>query len=422
MEQIDLELLQRLAVALGIGLLIGLERGWKRRLDAEGSRVAGFRTNGLAGLLGGIFGLFAEEGGVLAFSVAFLAFAGVMALFYWREADNNEAEGDESVSATSALANLTAFALGGLAGAGGLQPAAALAVVVALLLAFKETLHGFLRRFTFEELRALLVLLAMTAVALPLLPDRGIGPWNAINPREIWILTILIAAISSAGYVASKLIGPRWGPLASAALGALVSSTAVTFAHARLARRHPEMHGVLLAGIVLAAAVMFVRVWAVAALLRADVAPHLALAAGAAVVVFLVAAAVILRGHLRAEMPAEVPIKKPFELRTVLLFGGLLAVASVLAAGLEAALGSSGLYVSSAIAGFADVDAAAISVLRLEADIPATVAALAILVAAATDSVFKVAAAWWIGGRQIGLPFAVATAAGLAAAGATFAL
>jgi uncharacterized membrane protein (DUF4010 family) len=415
MDAIDLDLLERLAVALGIGLLIGLERGWKRRLDAEGSRVAGFRTNGLAGLLGGIFGVFAEEGGVLAFAVAFLAFAGVMALFYWREGEN-EAERDEGVSATSALANLCAFALGGLAGAGALQPAAALAVVVALLLAFKDTLHGFLRRFTFEELRAVLGLLAMTAVALPLLPDQRIGPWNAINPREVWILTILIAAISSAGYVASKLIGPRWGPLASAALGALVSSTAVTFAHARLARRHPEMRSVLLAGILLAASVMFVRVWALGAILRPDVAPHLALASAAAVLVFLASAGLALRGQFRAEMPAELPIKKPFELPTVLLFGGLLALASVLAAGFEAAFGSRGLFLSSAIAGFADVDAAAISVLRLESNVAAATAATAILVAAAADSVFKVVAAWWIGGRALGFPFAVATAAALAAA------
>jgi uncharacterized membrane protein (DUF4010 family) len=98
---------------------------------------------------------------VLAFSVAFLAFAGVMSLFYWRE--GGESEG---VSATSALANLTAFALGGLAGAGALQAAAAFAVLVTLLLAFKETLQGFLRRFTFEELRAVLALLTMTAVLL----------------------------------------------------------------------------------------------------------------------------------------------------------------------------------------------------------------------------------------------------------------
>jgi uncharacterized membrane protein (DUF4010 family) len=417
MDQFQVDLFERLTVALGIGLLIGLERGWKRRLDEEGTRVAGFRTNGLAGLLGGIFGAMAESGGALAFALGFAAFSAVMAIFYLREAERSE-----DLSATSALANLMAFALGGLAGTGALQPAAAFAVLVTLLLAFKEALQGFLRRFTFEELRALLVLLAMTAVALPLLPDQAMGPWDAINPREVWVLTILIAAISSAGYVASKIIGPRWGPLASAALGAVVSSTAVTLSYSRLARRHPEMRPVLLAGILLAAAVMFVRVSVVVTILRPEVTIDLLVAFAGPLLVFLAGTAWALTRGARVELPEEVPIRKPFELRTVLFFGALLAAASVLAAGLEAGLGSRGLYVSAAVSGFADVDAAVLSVLRLDVGVSARVAATAILIAAGADSIFKAVAAWWIGGREVGLPFALATGIALATAGAAAAV
>lgn len=411
MDLLQFELFERLAVALGIGLLIGLERGWKRRLDATGTRVAGFRTNALAGLLGGIFGAVGERGGSLSFALGFVGFAAIMALFYWREGTFSR-----EVSATSAVASLSAFALGGLAGMGDLQTASAFAVIATLLLAFKDALQGFLRRFTFEELRAVLILLAMTAVALPLLPDQAMGPWNALNPRQVWIITILIAAMSFAGYVADRLIGPRWGPLVSAALGGLVSSTAVTIAYARMARTEPGARRVLIAGILVAASVMFMRVSVIAAIVRPAVAPSLLAYSLPAILVFSASAALIFPRAGSADAASEPPVRNPFELRTVLFFGALLAIASILAAGLQAAFGTSGLNVFSAVSGLADVDAATLGILRLGDTVAPVEASIAILIATASDSFFKAAASWWIGGRAVGLPVTGATILALAGA------
>ncbi len=404
MEQQQFEILGRLAVALGIGLLIGLERGWKRRLDEAGTRVAGFRTNALAGLLGGIFGVVGDEAGSATFALGFVGFAAVMGLFYWREARTST-----DVSATSAVASLCAFALGGLAGTGELQAASAFAVIATLLLAFKDALQGFLRRFTFEELRAVLILLAMTAVALPLLPDQAMGPWNALNPRQVWIVTILIAAMSFAGYVAGRLIGPRWGPLVSAALGGLVSSTAVTIAYSRIARTEPGARRVLVAGILVAASVMFLRVGVIAAIVRPAVAASVLAYCLPAVLVFIAAAALIFPKGKPAASGAEPPLRNPFELRTVLLFGALLAAASILAAALQSSFGAGGLNVFAAVSGLADVDAATLGILRLGSTVGAREAGIAILIAAASDSFFKAGASWWIGGREVGIPVTVAT-------------
>ena len=252
------ELVGRLAVALAIGLVIGIERGWKQRGEAEGERAAGLRTLALSGLLGGIWGalaLNAGQAGVIALALAFTAFTAAIAVFRYREMVH-----EKTFGATTVVAAMLAFALGALAVLGDKTAAAAAGVAAALLLALKSALHEWVKRLTWEELRAGLILAAMTVILLPLLPDRELSPTFPVNPHEIWLLTILIAALSFAGYVAIRLAGPSIGVLLSGLAGGLVSSTAVTLNMARLARADGERCNVFAAGVLAAGAVMMLRV------------------------------------------------------------------------------------------------------------------------------------------------------------------
>src|SRR5690606_37304293 len=170
-------------------------------------------------------------GSTLVLAAGFLGFA---VIFAWYQA--REAAHDETFSVTGVVAGLGVFALGALAVAGDYRAAAAGGAGLAAVLASRELLHGLLQRLSWVELRSALVLAVMTAIGLPLLPDRTLDPWGGFNPFEIWLFTVIVAAISYLGYIAVRVLGQSRGLLVSGITGALVSSTAVTVAFARHAR------------------------------------------------------------------------------------------------------------------------------------------------------------------------------------------
>jgi uncharacterized membrane protein (DUF4010 family) len=395
------DLFFRLCVALAIGLLIGVERGWKTREEAEGERATGLRTLALTGLLGGVMGAVgvATDNSGLVVALGFLAFAPVIAFFRYREMAH-----DGTYGATTVMAALVAFALGALAVLGEPAVAAATGVAASALLALKAVLHGWLKKLTWEELRAGLVLLAMTLILLPLLPDRAIGPYDAINPYELWLMTILIAAVSSAGYIALKWGGPSQGAVISGLGGGLVSSTAVTLAFSRLAREHPERLSALAAGTLLAGMTMMLRILVLVgavnpALLRWLVLPLVLAALGTGL-----SAAWHLRRAQEGRGGAPLELGNPFELTTVLEFGAFLAVVMVVAKAATAVAGGWGALALAAASGLADVDAITLTMSRIgTARITLETASGAILAAAATNTVAKAALAWIAGGRRSGV-------------------
>ena len=392
-----LDLAFRLGLALAIGFVIGLERGWRERDEEEGQRTAGLRTFTLIGLLGGVLGALSTGGDRSLLAAAFAILGAVLGVFLWREGQKHE-----DLSATTFVAALVTFALGAFAVLGDTTIAAGAAVATLLLLANKETLHGWLARITWLELRSGLLLAAMTFIALPLLPDRAIDPWQAINPHEIWLMTILIAAVSFAGYAAVKIAGPQRGLVLAATLGGLVASTAVTLSLARLARASAA-HVRMLSGAILAAgAVMLLRVLAVVALLNAPLASALAPVLLAGAVASGLIAAVLVGGHVQqtAGQSSDLVMRNPFEIGEVLRFGALLAVVMAAVALARQAYGDGGLFGVAAMSGLADVDALTLSAARL--DVPLTVAADAILIAIAVNTLAKTAYAGYAGGARIG--------------------
>jgi uncharacterized membrane protein (DUF4010 family) len=409
------ELIQRLTVALAIGLVIGIERGWKQRGEAEGDRAAGLRTHALAGLLGGIWGalaLAAGNWGGVALGLAFAAFTATIALFRYREMQH-----DETFGATTVVATMVAFALGALAVMGDMTAAAAAGVAAALLLALKAGLHEWLKRLTWEELRAGLILAAMTVILLPLLPDRELARWFPINPREIWLLTILIAALSFAGYLAIRFAGPKLGVLLSGLAGGLVSSTAVTLNMARLASEHHDREKLFAAAIMLASAVMMLRVIILIGIINVALLQIIALPLALAALAQAGVAGLFGNGARNdAQAANALELRNPFELRVVLEFGAILAIVMALTKGIAAWAGSEGAFALAAISGLVDVDAISLSLARLApGGLDERSAGLAILVAVTANSAAKVGLAMTAGGLRLGKLLAWGLAAALAA-------
>ncbi|SCY66294.1 MgtC/SapB family protein [Microvirga guangxiensis] len=415
----DTSLLLRLAVAIAIGLLIGLERGWQQREEAEGERTAGLRTYTLVALLGALSAILAGYTSPVFLGLSFLGFALAFGAFAWLEAKT-----ERNFSVTSVVAALITFSLGAYAVLGDLQVAIATGVAATLILALKQPLHSWLRRMTWLEIRSVLILLAMTFLALPLLPNRPVDPWEAINPAEIWLLAIIIAAISFAGYIAIRIMGSRAGVALAALAGGLASSTATTMTLARMAREHPAASPLLAAGILLAGFVMVARVLVVASALNNALLLPLAWPLGVAGAVLLGAAGFLffMHGKGSKEHP-DLQIKNPFDLGMALQLAGLIAIISLLTKIIGNTVGNAGLTVLAALSGIADVDAITLSFARLSQNgIGVGTAALGIGIAAAVNTAVKAGMAFSLGTAKAGWIVTGTSVASILAGGAAFAL
>lgn len=424
----DLVAFHRLGVALGIGLLVGAERHWRLREEEAGRRTAGVRTFGLSGLGGGLAAMLADalpgrdgaSAGILL-GLCFLGHAAAVLLY-----DLREAAAEQRFSVTTAVAAQVTFLLGALAVLGDPRVAGAAAVAMTGLLAARESLHGFVARLRWVELRSAVVLLAMTLVALPLVPDRPIGILGGLNPARVWLLAIVLAAIGFTGYVAMRLVGAGAGQAIAGAAGGLVSSTAVTVANARSAALRPAEESALAAGALVSGGVSHARTAVLAMIGAGAVGVMLAPALAVGAVLQGVAGLWLLRRpHGAAELTAGEggAIGNPFELKSVLKFALLLAVVGLLAEFAGKYLGQGAVLAVAAVTGLTDVDSVTLGMTALVPDrMPADLAAMAVVVALGSNGVAKTAYAMALGSRGYGLRFALGTLPALAAAGAVLLL
>ena len=389
-----------LGVALAIGLLIGVERGWKEREAKEGSRVAGVRTYGLIGLLGGGSALLAEEFGSVVLGLAFIGVAGALTTVYVV----NLPRGDADVGITSLVTGLLTFVFGVLAVMGEVAIAAASAVVTTLLLSYKPVLHHWVSALEAKELRAVIKLLLISVVLLPILPNQGYGPWQALNPYAIWWMVVLIAAISFVGYFAIKIAGARRGTVFTGLFGGLASSTALTLHFSRMSHRNSALAPMLAMGILLACGTMFPRMVLVASVLNADLFKLLLVPGAVMALLTYVPALLYWRAELHKKTEAVSPLKNPLELKTALSFGLLLALVMLLGKALQNWFGEVGVLALAAASGIADVDAITLSLARMsQDDLVLAIAVTGIVIAAAVNSLVKGGMATFVGGRKIGL-------------------
>jgi uncharacterized membrane protein (DUF4010 family) len=422
--------LPRLLVALLVGLLIGLDR--ERAEDRKQQKLfAGIRTFPLIALTGAGLALLPAALGPGPLIVGFIAVVAIVVVSYQASCKAGH------VGATTEFAALATYALGALAGSGQMMVAGAAGVAVAVLLAIKPRIERLSRAMTDEELAAVLQLAVISAIVLPLLPDQGYGPWDVWNPRKIWMVVVLVSAVSFAGFVAVRWKGDKAGLYWAAGLGALVSSTATTVAmsqrSAELGADSPQRNR-LVAATVLASVVMCGRLLALVAAVRPPLLGHLAIPLGAMMLVGLTAVVVFHRlGGQREAGTGSKPqedkprgFSNPFSLKSAITFALLFAAILLLVRASEAWLGARGTLLAALLAGLVDVDAITVALSRQAHAGALAATTLAVVAACASNNLFKAGTAVFVGRGKFragaaGSLLAMA-AVGVAAAGVMAAL
>lgn len=405
--------LTAIGLALALGLLVGVQRGWALRAEQDGARFAGIRTFGLLGLVGGIAGALQQRAEGLA-TVLLAATAALVVLGYWRSTQRNP-----SISGTASLVGLLTMACGFLAGSGSYALASAATGVMVLVLALRNQLHGWVRALEESEVLAIARFALIALVILPLLPDTPFGPYGAWRPRELWMVVVLVCGFSLAGYVAARRLGASQATLATAAAGAMVSSTAVTASLADQMRRNDGDPAVLNAGIALASAVMFARVMALTGALAGFALPMLAVWAVPGMIVSLFGTALLLRRRRDGTHSGggAMQLRNPFAITPALVLMVLVMVLSVAAHWVLARFGDAGLVTVLALSGVVDVDSAIITMGHLPGGTiaPAT-AALVLMLPVLLNTLFKAGTALGMAGWRQAWPGAAVLAASCLAA------
>ena len=380
----------RFGASLGIGLLIGLER------ERNPAAKAGVRTFALVALAGTLAAVLDQRlAGPWTTAVGVAAIAGMLIAAYSREPSQ------EDPGTTTVAAATVCYLLGSLAGLGETALAGALAIAVTALLYFKPEIEGFSTALKRHEQVSLLQFLVVTFIVLPILPDRGYGPYEALNPRNIWLMVVLVSGIGLASYVALRIAGERHGVAAAGILGGLVSSTATTMLYARRSRESEAMERVAFAVVPLANLVPLARVAVFAAVLAPRILYALAPVLGAALAAGVAVAAFAIRRTEKDHAAALPESRNPAELGTALRFGALYAVVLLASAWLSDLAGERGLYAAALTSGLADIDAITLSTLNLfgEGRLPASSAVAAIGLAYVANVAFKLSVLLWFNRR-----------------------
>lgn len=407
------DLLHRLGIAVASGLLVGVERHWREREGAAGTRTAGIRSFAVIGLLGGLSGAIAatagRDAGLLMLGLVFLGLTGAMVALRLREA-----AAEQSFSVTGVLAAQATFAIGALAVVGDPRVAGAAAVALTALLAARELLHGFVRRLRWAELRSAVLLLSMTFVAMPLVPDRGFAALGGLNPAKVWRFAVVLATVSFVGYLAVRIMGQARGRLLAGAATGLVSSTAATLTAAR-ASKEMEADASLAAGALVAGGVAWLRTAALAWWVAPGMARLLLPALIAGALVQGAAALLLARGNTNGA--PEPSTANPFQLTSVLKMALLLAAVALAAEFAAARFGGLGLGVVAAISGLADMDAVTLSMGDIARGAAGPgLAAQAVGIAVAVNTIAKAAYAVALGRQGFALRFGAGSLAAIAAA------
>lgn len=385
----------RFAAAILIGALIGLEREFVQQRSGDAD-FAGIRTFSLITLVGAVTAYLSQQLGILVFVAGYL---GLILLIWASHLGDLYRGGAEGI--TTEVVALLAPLLGAMVIWGPAALAGALGVVTALILALKPTLHGLTARMSPTDLRATLEFALISAVVLPILPDMRYGPFEVLNPREIWLLVVLVSAISFFGYLLIKRLGPQRGLGLVGLLGGLVSSTAVTLSFSGRSKEESRLAPALAIGIALASTVLFPRVLIEVVAVNADLLPRVVVPVGSMLLAGLLGAWISWRRHQEHGSSGEpgVALRNPLNLRTAIGFGSLFAVVLMVVRAAEEYFGDAGVYVASALAGLADVDAITLSASDLAArgQLAPQVAANSILLAVLVNTGSKAVLASAIG-------------------------
>jgi uncharacterized membrane protein (DUF4010 family) len=382
---VDLQLAFRFAVALGLGVLLGLER---QRTYTREEGFAGVRTFALIALLGAITAFLqsALDLNWLA-AAAFAAVALLILVSYAITAQRGD------IGITTEVTALLTFLLGGLAVWGHVGLAAAVAVASLLLLSLRDWLHRLAARIESSDVEATLKFAIITLIILPLLPNQNFGPppLDVLNPYKIWLMVVLISGLNFISYILVKVMGQEHGLGLTGLLGGLVSSTAVTLGFSQRSKQEPALAPAFALGILVAWTVMFFRVVIEVGVVNFALATRLALGVGLMGGVNLLICLFLWRRNRTRETGTVSSGHNPFELGEAIKFGLLFGAITFAAKAAEVYLGAAGLYLAGAVAGLSDVDAISLSMANLAAANPsgAGVAARTVIIAVLSNTLVK---------------------------------
>lgn len=397
------------STALGIGLLIGMER--ERRPDS----AAGLRTFALVSMLGCLFALLGERagGGPWMLAAGLLVIAGAMI------ASNFSTQQEEQYRGfTSEAAIIVTYGLGASVWYGYSTLAVMLAIATTVLLYFKAELKHISERTTPKDINSILQFGVLSMVILPILPNEDFGPYDAFNPRQVWWMVVLISGLALAGYLALRIIGARHGAAVLGIFGGLASSTATTMMFSRHASDHRHLVRMAAIVILIANVMVMIRLWLVAGVVAPQLAAKIATVFACGIVPGVLMA---LYGWKILAEAGELPmpeVKNPTELKTAISFGLLYAGVLLASAWLQEIAGNSGVYIVALASGLTDADASVLSTLRMFnlEKIAGGEAVIAVTLALVANLVFKIGLVISIGGSALArhaLPGLLAIGAGM---------
>jgi uncharacterized membrane protein (DUF4010 family) len=409
----DVDLALRFSAALGLGLLLGLER--ERKRDAE-LLFGGIRTFALIALLGAV-GAFMEreldQGWLLL--TTFIALSALVIVSYATTAARGE------LGITTEVTALLAFIVGALCGWEKVGVASVATVVCLLLLTLKDFLHRLARRVELADVEATLQFAVISVIILPLLPNQNFGPppLDVINPYKIWLMVVLIAGLNFLGYLLVKVLGSEHGLVLTGILGGLVSSTAVTLSFSQRSRQEPSLSSAFVLAILVAWTIMFVRVFVMVGVVNRELAKNLALALGCMAVAGLLISFFLWQRSKARETGTVSAGANPFELSEAIKFGFLFGFVTVVAKAAETYFGATGLYLAGALAGLTDVDAISLSMANLATTNPESllIAARTVVIAVVANTLVKAGMAALMGAPALRRTVLPATILLLIAAG-----
>ncbi len=378
-------------ISLILGGLIGTEREFKKQREKV-SMFGGIRTFMLISLLGT---LSAYAGKLVNEMVVPVSVASLIAFLIASQFI------EKVPSITSRIAALITFLVGVICYTGNFQIASVIAVTVLFVLTFREQMHEFVKHLTIQDLFAFLKFAAVTVVIYPLLPDRTIGPYGGVNPRDVWAMVVVISTIDFIGYALTKFIGSRRGIVITGLIGGLVSSTAVTVTLSPLFRENPQLINNCAAGIIGASTIMFIRIFVLASIVNLNFSAFLLIPCAAATVLGLLFAYYVSKQE--ETKGSNIRVHNPFELSNAFKFGAFYGFILFLSKSATKVVGALGLYAISAISGLSDVDAITLSTSKIFTSgyVDVTVAVVTILIAATVNTLFKWFLTLWMGGREL---------------------
>ena len=384
-----MDLLQRVGIALGLGLIVGLQR------ERSGSPLGGFRTFPLATLFGCLNGLLAVNFGAWPLAAGLVVLGALLIM-------GNLERRERDAGLTTEVAMLLLYVVGAFVMVVPITIAVIVGGTAAVLLHFKPEMHSIARRLEDPDFRAIMQFVLITLVILPILPSQQYGPYNVLNPYKIWLMVVLIVGISLGGYIIYKFFGQKAGTLAGGVLGGLISSTATTVSYGRRTAKSPEASGLAALVIMVASTIVFARVLII---IGASAPQFLRVAAGPiGTVLGGLAVVCLVLWWMSSKEQAEMPEQgNPSELKAALIFAGLYALILLAVAWAKENFGTQGLYVVAILSGLTDMDAITLSLSDMvsQKQIEPVTGWRLILVAAMSNLVFKAGTVAMLGSRKL---------------------